>query len=168
MQLEQQLEQLTQNGFSPNQVTLDPKMMDDNLFAMRQGYQPGQTEMPKLGSFLKISDGNVLVIALGVITSQTVGGFVNRFLPMVGKFSTILAGLALMYFGKSKKLLRDFGVGVLLGGLASEFSGLGSRIGGMLGGQTSMPMDKMVEEDKMTYGGTDGVYPVQPDRRIFQ
>ena len=66
-----------------------------------------------------------------------------------------------MYFGRSNGMLHDFGVGVLIAGLASAFSGLGS----MIGAQTSMPDGNMMSEDRVTYGGTDGLYPTQPERR---
>ena len=113
------------------------------------------------GNLLKVSNGNVLVIAFGLIFSTTVGGFIGRWLSGMAKYSSIIAGLAIMYLGKSKPMLRDFGVGVLLGGLAQVFGHLGSSL---LGG--AAPEAEM-QETRVTYGGTDGVYPTNPDRRVF-
>lgn len=113
------------------------------------------------GSFLKVSNGNVLVIAIGLIFSTTVGGFISRFMSGLAKYSAIIAGLAIMYIGKSKPMLRDFGVGVLLGGLAQTFGHLGSSLAGV-----GAPAEEM-QETRLTYGGTDGVYPSNPGREVF-
>ena len=115
------------------------------------------------GSFLKVSNGNVLVIAIGLIFSTTVGGFVSRWMSSLAKYSSIIAGLAIMYIGRSKPMLRDFGVGVLLGGLAQAFGHLGASLGA---GGADLVDD--MQEQRITYGGTDGVAPINPDRRTFR
>lgn len=137
-------------------------------------FREGQNgyEMPNIGGMLKVNNGNVATIAIGLILSASVGGLVMRWLPAVGKWGTVIAGLVIMYFAKTAKpVIRDIGIGVLLGGLASVFSGLGGSLGGILdgigGNGMNEPMPPMAE-DRMTYGGTDGVYPVNPDRRVFQ
>lgn len=112
------------------------------------------------GSLLKVSNGNVLVIAAGLIFSTTVGGFVSRFMASLAKYSSIVAGLAIMYIGRSKPMLRDFGVGVLLGGLAQVFGHLGSFLGG-----GAAPEE--LAETRISYGGTDGISVMNPDRRTF-
>lgn len=138
------------------------KMQDPNLLFSEQQNGFG---MPNIGSLLKIQNGNVLVIALGVIVSSSLGGMIMGYLPSMGQYATLLAGIGLIYFGKGKSVVRDLGVGVLIGGLAAMFSGLGSSLGAMLPGQTAENPPMM--EDKVTYGGTDGINPINPDRRIF-
>ena len=170
-QLENQILALVQDPLMARGLT-NPQMLDNAMFAeserLRYQTQNGMG-MPNLSSITKINDGNVLVIALGVIMSQTVGGFLSGFLAQVGKYASILAGLALAYFGKNKKLIRDFGIGVMIGGIASAFGGLGSALTGAF--QEHMPgynKDNQFEEQvKDTYGGTDGIYPSQPDRRTM-
>ena len=122
--------------------------------------------MPSIGSFLKINNGNVVVIGIGLILSSQIGGMVSRWLPSVSQYATIIAGLAIMYIAKSKPIIRDLGVGVLLGGLASTFSGLGNSLGGILGGNGMAEQNTMMET-RETYGGTDGMYPENPDRKVF-
>ena len=159
-QLEGQVNQLlAQPTPTNNPVMLNPPQLDPNLFSMPNA----QMSMPSIGSFLKVKSGNVIVIALGVIFSSTVGGFISRFMPSYSQYAVIIAGALIMYFGRSNGMLHDFGVGVLIAGLATAFSGIGGMLGGAAGG-TSMNND-MMSEDRITYGGTDGVYPTQPERR---
>lgn len=115
--------------------------------------------MPNIGGMLRVSNANLLVIALGVIVSSTVGGFVTSMLPSVGRYATVIAGAVLLMLFKSG-IARDFGSGVLIGGLAELFSGLGSRIGSAVGGGEFAEM-------RTTFGGTDGVAVTSPDRRVF-
>lgn len=159
VELEQQVNQLlvSPSGTTPH-VDLNPQ--ENPLFSM----QSGQTSMPNIGSFLKVKSGNVIVIALGVIFSSTVGGFITRFIPSYSQYAVIIAGVLLMYFAKSNGMLHDFGVGVLIAGLASTFSNLG----GMLSGATQTSMNDVMSEDRVTYGGSDGVYPTQPERRTVR
>lgn len=146
-----------------------------NMFA--ENNQNGMS-MPNLGGFLKLNNANLLVIALGVIMASTIGGILSSMFSSVGalaSFSTIIAGLLLMYFGKSKPMMKDFGAGVLIGGLAVRFAGLGASLGGALqgvtGGMSMMPPGtnpgQQFQELKYTYGGSDGVQPTTPDRRVF-
>ncbi len=155
----QELAKVQQSALS--NASLNPQMMDNQLFSMKQDQEFG---MPSVGSFLKVKDANVVVITLGVIMSSTVGGFVSRFLPSISQWAPVIAGALLIFFGKGKSVIKEFGIGVLIGGLAQVFSGLG----GQLGESFSLPMGRQVEEDRLTYGGSDGVYPTQPDRRVFQ
>ena len=115
--------------------------------------------MPNIGGMLRVSNANLLVIALGVIVSSTVGGFVTSMLPSVGKYSTVIAGAVLLMVFKTG-MARDFGSGVLIGGLAELFSGLGARLGGAVGGGEFAEM-------RTTFGGSDGVSVTSPDRRVF-
>lgn len=140
-------------------VTLNPSQTDPSLFSMNP------TSMPSIGSFLKVKSGNVIVIALGVIFSSTVGGFITRFMPSYSQYATIIAGALIMYFGRSNGMLHDFGVGVLIAGLASAFSGIGGMLAGSAGATS---MNDVMSEDRVTYGGTDGVYPTQPERRTVR
>ncbi len=160
MTLENQIQQLAL--VDSQQGMINPKMLNPSLFS--EDKAQNEFGMPSVGSFLRVSDGNLAVITLGVILSSSVAGLVERWLPSVAQYAAILAGVALIYFGKNKKMIRDFGAGVLIGGLATMFSGLGSSLGGMFG----EPKQNLMAEDKMTYGGGDGVYPTQPDRRVFQ
>lgn len=158
--METQIQQLAQ--LQSNPVQLNPQQLPDQLFSMPKG---AEFEMPNIKTFLKLKDGNVIVITLGVILSSTVGGFLTQFFPGgMTKWASVIAGALIMFIGKNKGVIQDFGAGVLIGGLAQVFSGLG----GMIGSGMSMPMNRQVEEDKLTYGGGDGVYPTQPDRRVFQ
>lgn len=157
--LEDQIQLLGQQSTLGSQ--LHPKMLDPSLFNEDQQNDFG---MPKIGSFLKVSDGNVAVITLGVIMSSTVAGFIAGWMPSMAQYAAILAGVAIIYFGKNKKLIRDFGIGVLIGGLAQMFAGVGSSLGGMIPGGMSENFEETIKE---TYGGGDGIYPVQPDRRVF-
>ena len=116
--------------------------------------------MPSLGGIFKISDGNIAVIAIGVILSTTIGDFLGRYIPSIGNWATVLAGIVITYIAKSNNLLKNFGAGVLIGGLAKALSGIAGSITGAFG-------EPMMAEDKITYGGGDGVYPMQPDRRVF-
>lgn len=151
-ELEQQINTLIERKplLSP-EATLSPELFS----------QPRDFEMPSIGSFFKISNGNVAVIALGVIMTSTVGGFLANWLPSISQYASIIAGALIMYIGKGKSIVKDFGVGVLIGGLAQLFSGLGSSLSGIFGEKP------MMMEDKITYGGGDGVYPMQPERRTF-
>ena len=139
--------------------TLAPKQLDPALFAEdHDGFG-----MPKIGSFLKLSNSNLAVVTIGVVMSSTIGGYLSGILGGlaggISKYSTIIAGLLIMYFGKGKGIVRDLGAGVLIGGLAQLFAGIGQSI---------MPTSEpMMQEDRVTYGGGDGVYPTQPDRRVF-
>lgn len=118
--------------------------------------------MPNIGGMLRVSNANLLVIALGVIVSSTVGGFVSSMLPSVSRYATVIAGAILLMVFKSG-IARDFGSGVLIGGLAELFSGIGQRIGGAVGGVTGGEF----AEVRTTFGGTDGVSVTSPDRRVF-
>ncbi len=137
---------------------------DGTLDSIPSFSQPTQNDfgMPG-GSFLKLNDANLAVVTIGVIVSSSVGGMISNWMPSVSKYGTIIAGVAIMYVGKNKKMVRDLGAGVLIGGLAEMFSGLGSS----LGSHFSQPNQNMMAEDRVTYGGTDGIYPTQPDRRVM-
>lgn len=153
--LETQINSLT------GQATLNPKMLDPALFEepeTHDGYG-----MPRLGGFTKVS-GSLPVIALGVIMSSTVGGFLSKYLPSMTQWASVIAGALIMYFAKRQKLLKDFGAGVLIGGLASVFSGIGSSLSGAFG----EPRDSF-EEDRTTWGGVEGGTMVtSPDRRTLR
>ena len=160
-QFEQGVNQLlVQPATVQTNMPLNPPQLDPALFSMNQ------TSMPSIGSFLKVKTGNVIIITLGVIFSSTVGGFITRFMPSYSQYATIIAGALIMYFGRSNGMLHDFGVGVLIAGLANTFSGIGGMLGGAAGG-TSMNND-MMSEDRVTYGGMDGQYPTQPERRTMR
>lgn len=148
---------------APNQIQLNPPQTDPALFSMNQA---GDMSLPSVSSFFKVKGGNVIVIALGVILSSTVGGFITRFLPSYSQYSIVIAGALIMYLGRRNAMLHDFGTGVFIAGLAQIFSGIGGMLGGMAGG-TSMN-NEMVSEDRVTYGGMDGQYPTQPERRTVR
>lgn len=154
---EEQIQMLTKANTEQIQT---PSVLKPEMFSMPQNKED-DFGMPKLGGFLKVSNGNTAVITIGVVLSSTVGGYVSSMLPSHGQYASVIAGALIMYLGKKNNMLKDFGVGVLIGGLAQVFSGLGSMIPGM-----SMPKDE-VREDKITYGGSDGMYPTQPERRVF-
>jgi len=118
--------------------------------------------MPNIGGMFKVANANLLVITLGVILSSTIGGWLTGMLPSVGKYATVMAGAVLLLVFKSG-VARDFASGVLIGGLAGLFSGIGSSLGGLTGGDMSMPM----AEDRVTFGGSDGVRVSSPDRRVI-
>lgn len=121
--------------------------------------------MPSVGSFLKVQNANLLVITLGVILSATFGGFISGMFPSLGRYATIAAGAVLLLILRSGAG-RDFASGVLIGGLAQAFSGIGTSLSGFLGGgQNNMGE---FAEVRTTHGGTDGVSPRSPDRRVFR
>jgi len=144
------------------QTTVDAKV--DELLArpMAPAFAEPQNGfgMPNIGGMLKVQNANLLVIALGVIVSSTVGGFVTSMLPSVGKYATVIAGAVLLMLFKSG-VARDFGSGVLIGGLAELFSGLGARLGSAVGGGGEFA------ETRTTFGGSDGVAVTSPDRRVI-
>jgi len=121
--------------------------------------------MPSVGSFLKVQNANLLVITLGVILSSTLGGFISGMFPSIGRYATIAAGAVLLLILRTGAG-RDFASGVLIGGLAQAFSGIGSSLGGMLGGgQNNMGE---FAEVRTTHGGSDGVQVRSPDRRVIR
>lgn len=129
--------------------------------------EPSQNHfgMPSVGSFLKVQNANLLVITLGVILSATFGGFISGMFPSLGRYATIAAGAVLLLILRSGAG-RDFASGVLIGGLAQAFSGIGTSLSGMFGGgQNNMGE---FAEVRTTHGGTDGVSPRSPDRRVFR
>jgi len=148
---------------NPWQSAIAPLNVQQQMFQEAYADQNGFA-MPNLSSFTKVS-GSLPVIALGVIMSQTVGGFISRFLPNMSKWASIIAGALIMWFAKSNRLLKDFGAGVLIGGLATVFAGLGSQLGGIF-----QEPDRMAfEEERMTFGGVDGGTMVtSPDRRTLR
>lgn len=159
MTLETQVQQLLENPIP--KVSTNPAQLDPALFEMPKDQM---MSLPSVNSFLRVKGGNVIVITLGVIFSSTVGGFITRFLPSYSQYATVIAGALIMYFGRSNSMLHDFGIGVFVAGLAQVFSGIGGMLGG---GQTSMNND-MMSEDRITYGGMDGQYPTQPERRTVR
>ena len=161
MTLETQVLQLLDR---PTNTPLTAPQMDPTLFEMPKD---PQMSLPSMNSFFKVRGGNVIVITLGVIFSSTVAGFISRFLSSYAQYAAIIAGALIMYFAKSNAMLHDFGIGVFIAGLAQVFAGIGGMFGGLAGGtQTSMVND--MSEDRITYGGTDGVYPTQPERRTMR
>ena len=112
-----------------------------------------------VSSFTRVS-GSLPVIAIGVILSSTVGGYLQRWLGNFAEWSAVIAGALIMYFGKRNAMLKDFGAGVLIGGLAAKFSNLASSFG--------EPMSPAFEESRVTFGGVDGGMMVtSPDRRVM-
>ena len=150
--LESQLEQLIKQ----QQAALPPVAP---LKAPPAPFSEPHNDFEMSSNILKISNANIIIVGIGVLLSSTVGGYLTRFLPSTGKYAPILAGLAIMWLGKRNSMVKDLGAGILLGGVGSAFAGFASG----LGLSENMPM----QEDKVTYGGTDGVYPTQPDRRVF-
>lgn len=119
--------------------------------------EDGIFEMPRnFGRFFKVSDGNIPAIAIGVVASSTIGNWLSSVFPAVGRWATIVAGGLLLLLFKSG-VLKSLAAGVFIGGIANLLSGF---VGGGLGGMLS-------EDQKVTYGGGEGVYPMQPDRRTF-
>ena len=161
MKFESQVQQLLDR---PTNTPLTAPQLDSSLFEMPKN---PEMSLPSMNSFFKVKGGNVVVITLGVIFSSTVAGFISRFLSSYAQYAAIIAGALIMYFAKSNGMLHDFGIGVFIAGLAQVFSGIGGMFGGLAGGtQTSMVND--MSEDRLTYGGTDGVYPTQPERRTMR
>ena len=130
--------------------------------------EPSQNSfgMPSVGSFLKVANANLLVITLGVILSSTFGGFISGMFPGLGRYATIAAGAVLILILRTGAG-RDFASGVLIGGLAQAFSGIGASLSGMFGGGGQNNMGEFAEV-RTTHGGTDGVSPRSPDRRVFR
>lgn len=150
VQQQMQIPQQQQQIFNPSQ---DPML----LFAEQQ--RQNDMSMPKIGSLMKIQNANVALIALGVVASTMIGSKLAGIIPQVGKFATIIAGAMILMFVRNGPI-RDIAAGVLIGGLAELVRGYTGMFG--------MPGQNMMSEDvKSTYGGGEGVYPTQPDRRTF-
>ena len=140
---------------------------------MQQQYPGGQFMEPwkqqnefsqgGLQGLLTIERGNLLGIALGVILSATVGGFIASFINL-GGITIIVAGVILRHFLKAG-FGRDFANGVLIGGFVSLFSGLGTSIGAGLGGGIFSPQTT-VAEPRTGQGGVSGTQLVSGSRRV--
>jgi len=149
-----------------DQVTL---LNETATSAPQQFLEPTQNgmavSMPSAGQFLTIDGGSVPVIALGVILSENIGGVVGRFTsqPTIVKWGSVLAGGAILLIAKNNRMLRSFGAGVLIGGLANIFRDIVGNVAGMV----SEPKDAFAEE-RVTWGGIDGGTSVtSPDRRVI-
>lgn len=129
-------------------------------FSMREH---GATEMPSIRSFLRLKDGNVVAITIGVVVSSAVGGFIQPYLGTYSKWGPVIAGALIMFVGRRSGVVQDLGAGVMIGGLAAVVRDLG-----ILGGTGLTGMNREMSETRETYGGTDGVYPTQPERRVFR
>ena len=125
---------------------------DSDMFAEKRGMSN------RIGGLLNIR-GSAVFIVIGLITAATVGNYLRDAVPQAGKYSTALAGVVIILLGRKNKIVKSFGFGVFLEGIVEivkDFS-VFSRF--------SEP--NMYAETKMTWGGTDGVAPRQPDRMTF-
>ena len=124
--------------------------------------------LPSSNSLLNISGGSIPVIALGVILSENVGSVVGRFTSQATlvKWGAVLAGVVIIMVAKNNRMLKSFGAGVLIGGLANIFRDVVGNISGSLG--LSEPREGFME-DRTTWGGVDGGTSVtSPNRRVIQ
>ena len=104
------------------------------------------------------------VVGMGVLASGAIQALVTKHFPHLGKWTGIAAGAALIIFGKRQKVLKDFGVGVLLGGVAYAFEGIADS----LTNRFNEPR-RSFEESRETWGGMDGGMDVMsPERRTIQ
>ena len=161
-----QMLQMQQNMASymgiPVQQVPNPAAPQNPALTFAEQYNTTQNDhsMPKIGGLLKVQNANLALIALGVVASTASGDRLAGLIPAIGRYATIIAGGLILMFVRNGPL-RDIGAGILIGGLADLIR---SYTGGMFGmGSSNM----MAEDMKPTYGGGEGVYPTQPDRRTF-
>ena len=101
---------------------------------------------------------NTLLLVAGLVAAATIGGYLERAFPKVGKYGTLVAGVLIVVLGRRNTLVRSLGMGVFLAGVAEivrqmDFiSGLGFQ-------------ERPFEETRVTYGGADGMIVTSPDRR---
>ena len=107
---------------------------------------------------------SIPVVAVGVLASGAIQAMVSKHVPQLGKWTGIAVGGVLIIMGKRQKLLKDLGVGILLGGIAYAFEGFADS----LTGRFSEPR-RAFEESRETWGGMDGGMEVMsPERRTIQ
>ena len=160
-QMQQMRSMMLQSEALPNPaLSQNPSLM----FAEQQQkqYTTSQNDhaMPDVRGLMKIQNANVALIAAGVVVSTMIGDKLAGIIPGLGRYATIIAGGLILMFVRNGPI-RDIAAGVLIGGLADL---LRSYTSGMFG----MGGNNMMSEDvKDTYGGGEGVYPQQPDRRTY-
>ena len=127
------------------------------------GEEEGIFAEPISGKFKGLLNvrASAIFLILGGIMAATVGNVIKGYLPAgIGKYATLIAGLFLVILSRSNYMLRSFGFGVFIEGVvevAKDFRVF----------QSFSEDRNMYAETKETWGGTDGVYPVQPDRKTF-
>lgn len=106
---------------------------------------------------------NLLYAGLGVLASGAIVSLVSKHLTMVpAKWAGIIAGVLLITLGKKNKMIKDFGVGVVLGGIALAFENISDMLTDRFGER------KAFDEQRTTWGGLDGGLQVtSPERRTI-
>ena len=155
-----QLEQLVQSAIESskestnNLPVLNPNVDEDGLFAE-----------PNIGGRvqgLMTIRASAIFLVLGVVLASTVGGYLTGILPgSLDKYAMLIAGIAIIMLGRKSYMLKSFGFGVFVAGLVEVVKGLGIL------GRFTAENRNMYAETRETYGGTDGVYPTQPDRPTY-
>lgn len=126
--------------------------------------EPNQNGMalPRMGGLMN-SNISLPVAAVGVLASGAVRSMAVKYFPQLDKWAGIAVGAVFILFGKRKKLIKDFGVGVLLGGIAYAFEDLSASL------TSRFAERKSFDEDRITWGGVDGGTTVMsPERRTIQ
>ena len=125
--------------------------------------EPTQNDFGLPGAGMLNQRINLLVAGLGVLASTAITSLVKKYVPSVGRWAGIIAGAVLIAFGKGKGLVKDFGVGVLLGGTAIAFENFADGLAGRFGFSENAPF----QEIRVTQGGLDGgLNPTSPGRRV--
>ena len=147
-------------------------------FGQQMGQQLGQQQQPtalqdvydvdgnplfqeglrgKVSGFMTVR-ANTLLLVAGLVAAATIGGYLERAFPRVGKYGTLVAGVLIVVMGRRNTMVKSLGMGVFLAGVAEivrQFDFV----------QTHFGEPRAFEEQRTTYGGTDGMVVTTPDRR---
>ena len=153
-QLEQLLQSAIKSSEEPSNLpALNPPVDDDSLF---------QEPIGSRVQGLMTIRASAIFLVLGVVLATTIGGYLQGVLPgSLDKYAVLIAGIAIIMLGRKSYMLKSFGFGVFVAGLVEVVKGLGVFSGLMSENRN------MYAEVRETFGGTDGVYPTQPDRPTY-
>ena len=101
---------------------------------------------------------NTLLLVAGLVAAATIGGYLERAFPRVGKYGTLVAGVLIVILGRRSTMVKSLGMGVFLAGVAEivrQFDFV----------QSHFSEDRAFSEERVTYGGATGMVVTSPDRR---
>lgn len=114
----------------------------------------------RVGGFMTVR-ANTLLLVAGLVAAATIGGYLQRAFPRVGKYGTLVAGVLIVVLGRKNTLVRSLGMGVFLAGVAEivrQFDFVQSHF-------SEPDAGRAFAEQRTTYGGADGMVVTSPDRR---